>query len=89
MNSFSYQLIYPCHFPSYAPRELDWLEMDWGGPYDEDDEEDDLALCGNGLCPGDCYVCVMAEAAVKRISVPIQGPVNKDGIPLGFLLITE
>jgi hypothetical protein len=67
----------------------DWLESTWGGPYPEDDEEFPSAVCGEWSCPGDCFICVIATEAVKRIFLPIFGPVNKDEIPLGFLIVTH
>ncbi len=42
---------------------VDWIDCPWGGPYDEEEEEDYIVL-------------------------PVQGPVNKDGASLGFLVIT-
>ncbi len=87
MNTFSYQAFYPC---PQVQTNLDWMELSWGGPYPDSQEEEDFppALCGESGCPGDCYICVEAEAAIHRISLPIQGPVNRDGVPLGFLLVT-
>ena len=63
MNTFSLQTLYPA--ACYSPREetQDWLDMDWGGPYPEDDP--------------------------VEIVLPIYGPLNKDGISLGYIVITE
>lgn len=86
MNTFSHQVLYEL---SPAPPFVDWLDCEWGGPYDDDEEEFPPAVCGSWGCAGDCYICVACEGMLKRILIPIQGPVNRDGIPLGFLLITE
>lgn len=87
MNTFSYQTLYA---PAPVQPEVDWLDCEWGGPYTDDDEEVyPTSVCGEASCPGDCYVCVTVTRAMKRIFVPIQGPVNRDGMPLGFLLITD
>jgi hypothetical protein len=95
MNTFAYQKLYPSAVPLRWPgtatepqTNLDWMELPWGGPYPEEEDDFPPALCGEWSCPGDCYVCVVAEEAMQRIFLPIQGPVNKDGIPLGFLLMT-
>ena len=68
----------------------DWLDCEWGGPY-SDDEEDPYptAVCGEASCPGDCYICYVCEQMDKTLWLPIQGPVNKDGVPLGYLLVTR
>jgi hypothetical protein len=90
MNTFSYQRLYPLSVPLPAQPPLDWLELEWGGPYNEDDEEEEdmpPARCGEWGCPGDCYICVACEQMLQRLWVPIQGPVNRDGISLGFLLL--
>jgi hypothetical protein len=48
----------------------DWIDCAWGGPYEDDEEdEDDYA------------------PATEQKRLPIYGPVNKDGVPLGFLLV--
>jgi hypothetical protein len=87
MNTFAYQRLYPHEFPVAAPTNLDWLELEWGGPYREEEDDFPVALCGEWGCPGDCSICVVAEEAMQRIFLPIQGPVNRDGVPLGFLLV--
>jgi hypothetical protein len=71
----------------FATKDYDWITMEWSGGYDE--EEFPPALCGEWSCPGDCYICVAAEEAVRRIFLPIYGPLNRDGIPLGYLVVTE
>jgi hypothetical protein len=62
MNTFSYQLLYP---DPITQEPLDWLDYTWGGPFPEDDDEEELLL------------------------LPIYGPVNRDGLPLGFLYVLE
>ena len=48
----------------------DWIDCAWGGPYEDDEEdEDDYA------------------PATEHMRLPIYGPVNQDGVPLGFLLV--
>lgn len=86
MNTFAYQVLYPS---PQVQTNLDWMELPWSGFYEEEEDDFFLALCGNGLCPGDCSTCVSAQQSINRIFLPIQGPVNKDGAPLGFLLLTE
>ncbi len=86
MNTFSYQVLYPSA-PLHPPSEVDWLDCAWGGPYYDDDLPE--ALCGSWSCPGDCTICCAAEQAMRRIFLPIQGPVNRDGIPLGYLILAE
>ncbi len=88
MNTFAYQKLYPSAVPVAAQTNLDWMELPWGGPYPEEEDDFPPALCGEWGCPGNCDICVEAEAAMQRIFVPIQGPVNRDGIPLGFLLMS-
>lgn len=85
MNTFSHQLLYP--LPP-APPLVDWLDCEWSGPFDEE-EEFSPAVCGSWACPGDCYICVVCEQMHGTLWIPIQGPVNKDGAPLGFLLVTH
>ena len=91
MNTFAHQILYPLSVPLPAQPPLDWLDLEWGGPYNEDDDEEEYspAHCGSWGCPGDCYICVACERMHQRIFLPIQGPVNRDGVPLGFLLVTE
>lgn len=87
MNTFSYQSYYPSHSFQH---DMDWLTCDWGGPYFDDDEEDyPTAVCGEASCPGNCYICMACEQMRANLFVPIQGPVNRDGVPLGFLLVTD
>ena len=88
MNTFAYQRLYPFSVLAPPQTNLDWLELPWGGPYPEEEEDFPIALCGSWECPGNCNICVAAEEAMQRIFLPIQGPVNRDGIPLGFLLVT-
>ncbi len=88
MNTFAYQVIYPCLLPQTAPTEPDWLDMEWGGPYPEEEGDAPIALCGSWDCSGDCDACFRAELKLRGITmVAIQGPINRDGIPLGFLLM--
>jgi hypothetical protein len=89
MNTFSYQRLYPEPFMLPAQTNLDWMELSWGGPYSEEEEDSPIAICGESSCPGDCYICVKAEAAMRRIFLPIQGPLNRDGISLGYLILSE
>ena len=89
MNTFAYQILYPSDVPMPAPTNLDWLELPWGGPYSEEEEDFPIAICGESSCPGDCSICVACEQMLQRLWVPIQGPVNRNGVPLGFLLVTE
>lgn len=68
---------------------IDWLDCEWSGPFDDEEEEEfPTAICGEWSCPGDCHICVTVSAAMKRIFLPIYGPVNKDGVPMGFLLVS-
>jgi hypothetical protein len=89
MNTFAYQILYPSDVPMPAPTNLDWMELPWGGPYSDEEEDFPIAICGESSCPGDCSICVKAEAAMRRIFLPIQGPLNKDGISLGYLILSE
>ncbi len=67
---------------------MDWLDMPWGGPYEEEDLP--IALCGSWECPGHCDACLRAELALQGlVMLPLYGPVNQDGIPLGFLIVQE
>jgi hypothetical protein len=59
----------------YAVKDFDWITMEWSGLSDDDEEE--------WSCFGDGYICV------KRVWLPVQGPVHRDGVPLGYLLVTE
>ena len=88
MNTFAEQILFPRDY--YIPRTSppDWMEMEWSGLRDED-EDIAPALCGEWSCPGNCDICVTAEAAIHRIFLPIYGPVNRDGTPLGYLIVTE
>lgn len=74
----------------YEPVPLvDWLDCEWSGCFSEEEEEEySTALCGSWTCPGDCHVCVTVSAVMKQTFLPIYGPVNKDGVPMGYLLIT-
>jgi hypothetical protein len=65
----------------YAAKDYDWITMEWGG-FSEEEEEFAPALYQE-------WSCVTAEAAVKRIFLPLYGPVNRDGVPLGYVIITE
>ena len=88
MNTFAYQLLYPSAFPMPAQTNLDWMELPWGGPYPEEEGDGPIALCGSWDCSGQCDDCIRAELKLRGVTlVPIQGPVNRDGIPLGFLLM--
>ena len=88
MNTFAYQVLHPSEFPMPAPTNLDWLELPWGGPYPEEEGDYPIALCGSWDCSGDCDACFLAELKLRGITmVAIQGPVNRDGIPLGYLLV--
>jgi hypothetical protein len=88
MNTFAYQVLYPSAVPMALQTNLDWMELPWGGPYGEDEEDIPIALCGECSCPGNCDICVVAEMAIQRVFLPIQGPVNRDGVPLGYLLMS-
>lgn len=85
MNTFAHQILFPV--PQALPSSLDWLELEWGGPYDE--EEEPLAPCGWASCPGDCEVCAVCVSIFTSLFLPIEGPLNRDGIPLGYLRVTE
>ena len=88
MNTLSYQTFFHAA-PAPPQTNLDWLELPWGGPYREEEEDVPIALCGSWDCSGDCEACFDAELKLRGVTlVPIQGPVNRDGIPLGFLLVT-
>jgi hypothetical protein len=89
MNTFSEQILFPRDY--YIPRTspLDWMEMEWSGLGAEDEDDIAPALCGEWSCPGNCDICVTAEVAIHRIFLPIYGPVNRDGVPLGFLIVSE
>ena len=58
---------------------IDWLDCAWSGPFDDEDEE--IACCA-----GDCYFC---NALAEMFTLPIYGPINKDGVSLGFLLVSS
>jgi hypothetical protein len=81
--------LYPtmAHLYEYASKDYDWITMEWSG-LSQDDEFEGQAVCGSWGCPGDCYICVACEEMHKRIFLPIYGPMNQDGQPLGFLLVT-
>jgi hypothetical protein len=87
VNIFAYPD--PFAVPMAAQTNLDWLEIPWGGPYEEEEEDLPIALCGECSCPGNCYICVVAEAAIQRVFLPIEGPVNRDGILLGYLIVAH
>ncbi len=87
MNTFAYQRLYPHEFPVAAPTNLDWLELEWGGPYREEEDDFPVALCGSWECPGGCETCMQLETLQHARWLPILGPVNRDGVPLGFLLV--
>lgn len=80
MNTFAEQILFPHDY--YIPRTspLDWMEMEWSGCADD---EDDFA---HEVCTNNCSLCAVAAARVWRA---IQGPVNRDCIPLGYLLVAE
>jgi hypothetical protein len=87
MNTFAYQVLFPQPIPQTP---VDWMEYTWGGPYEDEDEDDfPSALCGESSCPGDCYICVVADIFPKQTLLPVYGPVNRDGQSLGFLLVSE
>jgi hypothetical protein len=71
---------------AFRMTDIDWIDCEWGGFYNDDLPE---ALCGEMSCPGNCWICVVAEAAVKKIFLPIYGPLKEDGEPLGFLLVMK
>lgn len=83
MNTLSYQTFSPYAFA--VEEKIDWLTCAWGGPYDDDLPE---TLCGVWSCPGNCDSCLAIEAEMQQLSLPIQGPLNKDGVPLGYLLVS-
>ncbi len=94
MNTSSYQVFYPSSSGrcscAQCTAQLDWLDLPWGGPYPDEEEEDlPIALCGEWGCSGDCFICVEAEAAIQRIFLPIYGPVNRDGAALGYLVVRD
>lgn len=68
---------------------VDWLDCEWSGPFSDEEEEDYISVCGEASCAGDCYICYVCEQMKQRLFLPIYGPVNKDGVPLGFLLVTR
>lgn len=94
MNTFSYVALNPffggpCSCTDCNPH-LDWLDLPWGGPYQEQEEDGPIALCGSWDCSGDCDDCIRAELKLRgMVLLPIQGPVNRDGTTLGFLLVPE
>ena len=65
--------------------DIDWLTCEWSGLYEEEDLP--IAVCGEWGCPGDCFVCGVAEQAINGIFLPIYGPVTEKGEPLGYLLV--
>jgi len=85
MNTFSYQVFYPS---ARVDADTDWLTCSWGGPYTDEEDDEAPAACGYWSCPGDCSVCIVCEVMHNRLFLPIYGPVNKDGAPLGFLIVT-
>jgi hypothetical protein len=60
----------------YAPM-VDWIDCKWGGPFDDDEEEE---FPSGPCCSNDLQ---------KHIFLPVFGPVNKDGVPLGYLLVPQ
>jgi hypothetical protein len=71
--------------------DIDWLDCECSCLFGDEEEEEEypIAICGYWSCPGDCEVCVAVAKAMKRMFLPIYGPVNKDGEPMGFLLVTS
>lgn len=63
---------------------IDWLDCAWGGPYE--DELDQIPDCGDWSCEG-CVVCIKAIEPTEYLILPIYGPVNRDGMSLGYLVI--
>lgn len=85
MNTFSFQTLYSSAF---QPQEAytDWLDCPWGGPYE--DEMDQVPECGDWTCEG-CVVCVKNLQTTHYIVLPLYGPVNRDGMLLGYLILRE
>lgn len=70
--------------------QIDWLTCDCscvGG------HEDDypVALCGSWECLGGCDVCWSIERSgwANVVFLPLFGPVNRDGTPLGYLVVMK
>lgn len=90
MNTFAYQRFYPSAAAvAVAEPEIDWLTCSWGGPYLNEEGDEAPAPCGSWACPGNCSICIIAEKIQQSLYLPVYGPVNRDGISLGFLLVIE
>jgi len=57
------------------PPMVDWIDCKWGGPFDDDEEEE--------------FPCNCWREDQKHIFLPVFGPVNKDGVSLGYLLVPQ
>lgn len=70
--------------------DIDWLTCEWSGlsAYEEDLP---VALCGSWDCPGGCSTCWRIEQSgyADFLFLPILGPVNRDGTPLGYLPVLK
>jgi hypothetical protein len=49
-------------YHTFYEEPVDWLDCAWGGPFDDEEEDD--------------YIILL-----------VQGPLNKDGVSLGFLVV--
>jgi hypothetical protein len=64
----------------------DWMLLRCSVCDDDPEEDYELSPCGLSFCEG-CYICSVCESMHQRLWLPIYGPVNRDGAPLGFLLL--
>ena len=71
----------------YAYPEIDWLACECSCVlgYEEDYP---VALCGSWDCSGGCEICCYIEhfGWANVLFLPLFGPVNRDGTPLGYLV---
>jgi hypothetical protein len=70
--------------------QIDWLTCECSC-VQEYEEDFPVALCGSWDCPGGCDVCWQIECSGLKglVFLPLFGPLNRDGTPLGFLLVRK
>lgn len=70
--------------------EIDWLTCECSC-VTEYEEDFPVALCGSWDCSGGCNVCYSIELFGWQniLLLPIFGPVNRDGTPLGYLAVMK
>ena len=62
------------------PKITDWLDCEWGGLYEEEEEESQIY--------GEYSISLSCYEMKDWIFLPIYGPVNRDEVPMGFLWVT-